>query len=214
MLETNTILKLKNVIPDSVLEQIPDTAAKFNINSPLRLAHFLAQCAHESGSFKRVRENLNYSETRMLEIFKSDFDVNHDRILSTKEKEKAKSLVGHPDKIANFVYANQNGNGSEASGDGYKYAGKGFIMLTGRKNYAEFDKLVEDNIIANPDLVATKYPLMSAAYFFQKNSLWSICDKGATDVVVTSLTKRVNGGTYGLAERIKYFNKFYKILVG
>ena len=214
MLETNTILKLKNVIPDSVLEQIPDTAAKFNINSPLRLAHFLAQCAHESGSFKRVKENLNYSETRMLEIFKSDFDVNHDRILSTKEKEKAKSLVGHPDKIANFVYANQNGNGSEASGDGYKYAGKGYIMLTGRKNYAEFDKLVEDNIIANPDLVATKYPLMSAAYFFQKNSLWSICDKGATDMVVTSLTKRVNGGTYGLAERIKYFNKFYKILVG
>lgn len=214
MLETNTILKLKNVIPDSVLEQIPDTAAKFNINSPLRLAHFLAQCAHESGSFKRVRENLNYSETRMLEIFKSDFDANHDRILSTKEKEKAKALVGHPDKIANFVYANQNGNGSEASGDGYKYAGKGYIMLTGRKNYADFDKLVEDNIITNPELVATKYPLMSAAYFFQKNALWSICDKGATNMIVTTLTKRVNGGTYGLAERIKFFNKFYKILVG
>lgn len=214
MLDTNTILKLKNVIPDNVLEQIPDTAAKFNINTPLRLAHFLAQCAHESGNFKRIKENLNYSENRMLEIFKYDFDANHDKILSSKEKEKAKTLVGHPDKIANFVYANQNGNGSEASGDGYKYAGKGYIMLTGRKNYADFDKFVEDNIVVTPDLVATKYPLMSAAYFFQKNCLWTICDKGNSELIVTALTKRVNGGIYGLAERIKYFNKFYKILVG
>jgi putative chitinase len=104
------------------------------------------------------------------------------------------------------------GNGNEASGEGFKFRGRGFIQLTGKSNYMAFDKTVDDDIIANPDLVATKYPLASAAFFFQKNSLWSICDQGATDQVVTSVTKRVNGGTIGLADRIKHFKEYWALL--
>lgn len=204
--------KLKGHIPDAVLQQIPDTAAKFNITTPLRLAHFLAQCMHESGGFKVVKENLNYSEDRMLQIFKSDFDTNHDKVLSESEKKKAKELAGHPDKIANFVYANQNGNGNEASGDGYLFCGRGYIQLTGRSNYASFDKLVTEDLMTEPGLVATKYPLMSAAFYFDSRKLWAICDKGDTHAVVTEVTKRVNGGTYGLEERKKYFKQFYALL--
>lgn len=204
--------KLKGHIPDAVLEQIPDTAAKFNITTELRLAHFLAQCAHESGGFKVVKENLNYSEGRMLVIFKSDFDTNHDRVLSESEKKKAKDLAHNPEKIANFVYANQNGNGNEASGDGYKYCGRGYIQLTGKVNYAAFNKLVKEDIMTEPGLVATKYPLMSAAFYFNNRKLWDICDQGATSAVVKAVTLKVNGGTNGLTERLKYFQVFYNLL--
>ena len=110
------------------------------------------------------------------------------------------------------MYANQNGNGNEASGDGYKYCGRGYIQLTGKTNYAAFDKLVADDILASPGLVATKYPLMSAAFFFNTNGLWTICDKGSDDATVTSVSKRVNGGTIGLNERLKNFKKIYALL--
>jgi putative chitinase len=204
--------KLKGHIPDSVILQIPETSKKFNITTPLRLAHFLSQCGHESGGFTIVKENLNYSVDRMISIFKHDFDTNKDRIISESEKQKAKSLVGSPDKIGNFVYANQNGNGNEASGDGSKYKGRGYIQLTGKINYASFSKFIGEDCISNPDLVATKYPLASAAFFFDSNKLWSICDKGFDDATVTALTKRVNGGTIGLPDRIKHFKEFYNLL--
>ena len=203
---------LRGIVPDSVISQIPDTAKRFNITTPLRLAHFLAQCAHESGHFKAVSENLNYSVDRMVEIFKGDFDKNRDKLISESERAKARSIVGNPVAIGNFVYANQNGNGSESSGDGYKFRGRGYIQLTGRANYQIFDSLVYDDIIANPDLVATKYPLMSAAFFFDRNKLWSICDRGATDAIVKSLTLRVNGGYNGLDDRIQKFKVFYNAL--
>lgn len=212
MIEQKIIDRLKGIIPDTVLAQIPDTCTKFNITTPLRLAHFLSQCAHESAKFTVVKENLNYSAKRMLEIFKSDFDTNHDKWLSPQEKEKVLQLIGHPDRTANFVYANQNGNGNESSGDGYKYSGRGFIQLTGRVNYASFDKLVDDDILSNPGLVATKYPLMSAAFYFNSRGLWTICDKGSDVATITTVTKRVNGGTYGLDERIAYFNKYWNLL--
>jgi len=212
MAETLKIDKLKGIIPDSVLAEIPITAEKFNITTNLRLAHFLSQCAHESGGFSVVKENLNYSEDRMVQIFKHDFDVNHDKVISDSEKKKAKELAGQPDKIGNFVYANQNGNGNEASGDGYKYSGRGYIQLTGRVNYAEFDKLVTEDIMESPGLVATKYPLSSAAFYFSKNNLWKICDQGATNNVVIQLTKRINGGTIGLDDRLARFKKYYDIL--
>jgi len=104
------------------------------------------------------------------------------------------------------------GNGDEASGDGWKYKGAGFIQLTGKANHQAFDKTVDDDIMANPSLVATKYPLASAAWFFDSNKLWSICDKGADDATVTAVTKRVNGGTIGLADRIKHFKEYYNLL--
>ena len=104
------------------------------------------------------------------------------------------------------------GNGNQASGEGYKFRGRGFIQLTGKENYTSFDKVVEDDILANPDLVATKYPLLSAAWFFHKNKLNEISAKGDTEAVVTSVTKRVNGGTIGLSHRIQEFKKFYTLL--
>jgi putative chitinase len=104
------------------------------------------------------------------------------------------------------------GNGPESTKEGYKFRGRGYIQLTGKDNYTAFDKFVDDDILGNPDLVATKYPLMSAAWFFNKNGLWSICDKGADDATVTLVTKRVNGGTIGLADRIKHFKEYYALL--
>ena len=194
---------LKGHIPDAVIVQIPDTAARFGITTPLRLAHFLAQCGHESGGFKAVRENLNYSAKGLMSIFKKYFST---ATLATAYERQ-------PEKIANRVYASRMGNGAETSGDGYKFRGRGYIQLTGKENYTRFDATVPENIVAEPDLVATKYPLASAAFFFNSNKLWSICDKGATPEVVTAVTKRVNGGTIGLADRVKHFNEYYKLLV-
>lgn len=204
--------KLKGHIPDSVIAQIPSVAVAFGITTNLRLAHFLSQCGHESGGFKVVTENLNYRLDPLVSIFKHDFDTNRDKVISVNEKAKATSLIGHPDKIANFVYANQNGNGNEASGDGWRFRGRGYIQLTGRGNYKSFTKFIGEDVISNPDLVATKYPLASAAFFFNSNKLWTICDKGADKATITAVTKRVNGGTNGLDDRIKHFNEYYNLL--
>jgi putative chitinase len=117
-----------------------------------------------------------------------------------------------PEKIANKVYGNRMGNGNEASGEGWKYRGRGYIQLTGKENYMAFDATVPEDITSNPDLVATKYALASAAFFFKKNSLWGICDQGASDEVIKKLTKRINGGQIGILDRIKHFKEFYHLL--
>lgn len=196
------ISKLKGHIPDSVIAQIPDTAAKFELNTPLRLAHFLAQCGHESGGFKLVKENLNYGAKGLRGIFGKFFPTDA----------KALEYERKPEKIANLVYGNRMGNGPESSGDGFKYCGRGYIQLTGKDNYTSFGKSINENITATPQLVAEKYPLLSAAWFFHKNGLHKIADGGATDAVVTSITKRVNGGVLGLKDRIDHFNQYYKLL--
>lgn len=193
---------LKGHIPQAVIDQIPDTASKFGITNTLRLAHFLAQCGHESGGFKAVRENLNYSAKGLLGIFRKYFtNVN-----------LAQQYERKPEKIANRVYASRMGNGNEASGDGFKFRGRGYIQLTGKDNYSLFDATVPESILTDPELVATKYPLASAAFFFKRNNLWAICDRGASVADVTAVTKRVNGGTIGLPDRIKHFNEYYKLL--
>jgi putative chitinase len=194
--------KLKGHIPDTVLAQIPEVAAKFQINTPLRLAHFLAQCGHESGGFKLVNENLNYSADGLKKIFPKYFT----------QAGLAEQYARQPEKIASRVYGSRMGNGDEASKEGFKFRGRGYIQLTGKSNYTEFDKFVDENILENPDLVATKYPLLSAAWFFHKNGLNTIADKGADDAAVTSVTKRVNGGTIGLPDRIKHFKEYYSLL--
>ena len=195
------IQKLKGHIPDTVLAQIPSVMEKFKIDTPLELAHFLAQCGHESGNFKAVSENLNYSADGLKKIFPKYFPGNLNESYARK-----------PEAIASRVYASRMGNGDEASKEGFKFRGRGYIQLTGKANYAEFDKFVEDDILANPDLVATKYPLLSAAWFFSKNKLNEIASKGTDDATVTAVTKRVNGGTIGLADRIKHFKEFYSLL--
>ncbi len=209
---TSVKQKLKGIVPDSVLAQLDEVCAKFGIDGPRRLSHFLSQCGHESGGFKAVVENLNYSEKGLLTTFRSDFDINKNRVIEAQESIKANKLARNPEAIANFVYANQNGNGNEASGDGWKFRGRGYIQLTGKANYEKFTKFIGEDCVANPDLVATKYPLASAAYFFMSNKLWTICDKGAADSVVLSVTKRVNGGTNGYDDRLARFKKIWSLI--
>jgi putative chitinase len=194
--------KLKGHIPDAVISMIPDTAAKFQINTPLRLAHFLAQCGHESGGFRATQENLNYSAKGLNGIFKKYFPT----------LESALPYERKPEKIANKVYANRMANGTEASGDGYKFRGRGYIQLTGKDNYTRFGAAIGENITSNPDVVSGKYALLSAAWFWSNNGLNKLADGGATDATVTSITKRVNGGTIGLADRIKHFKEYYHLL--
>lgn len=192
---------LKGHIPDSVIAQIPDTAAKFNITNPLRLAHFLAQCGHESGGFRAVSENLNYSAKGLVGTFPKYFN-----------SATAAQYERKPEMIASRVYGGRMGNGDESTKEGYKFRGRGYIQLTGKSNYTNFAKFIGEDTVSNPDLVATKYPLASAAFFFDSNKLWSICDKGADTATVTAVTKRVNGGTIGLDDRIKHFNEYYALL--
>jgi putative chitinase len=194
--------KLKGHVPDTVIAQIPGVMSKFEINTPLRLAHFLAQCGHESGGFRLTKENLNYSAKGLMGIFKKYFP----------NEALAKQYERKPEKIANKVYGGRMGNGAEATGDGAKYCGRGYIQLTGKDNYTAFGKSINEDIAANPTWVAEKYALLSAAWFFSKNGLHKLADGGATDAVVTSITKRVNGGTIGLPDRIKHFKEYYHLL--
>jgi putative chitinase len=197
-------LKLENLkghIPDAVIAQIPETAQKFNITNPLRLAHFLAQCGHESAGFKAIQENLNYSADGLKKIFPKYFPGN-----------LAEGYARNPEKIASKVYGGRMGNGDETTKEGFKFRGRGYIQLTGKDNYTRFGKFIGEDTVANPDLVATKYPLASAAFFFDSNKLWEICDRGADDATVTAVTKRVNGGTIGLPDRIKHFKEYFALL--
>ena len=194
--------KLKGHIPDAVIAMIPAVAQKFQIDSALRLAHFLAQCGHESGGFRLTKENLNYSAKGLNGIFKKYFPT----------LESALPYERKPEKIANKVYGGRMGNGPEASGDGAKFCGRGYIQLTGKDNYTAFGKSIGEDVCANPQVVAEKYALLSAAWFFNKNGLHKMADGGATDTVVTSITKRVNGGTIGLPDRIKHFKEYYNLL--
>ena len=192
---------LAGKLPAAVIAQIPDTASEFGITTNLRLAHFLAQCALESMGFTATVENLNYRAARLMEVFPKYF-----RGVDTA------AYANNPQKIGNRVYANRMGNGDEASGDGFKFRGRGYIQLTGKNNYTSFSKFVGEDCVANPDLVATKYPLASAAFYFNSNNIWSICDQGASDATVTKVTKAVNGGTHGLSERLQNFKRFMQAL--
>jgi putative chitinase len=193
--------KLKGHIPDSVIAQIPETAIKFNITNNLRLAHFLAQCGHESGGFKVFQENLNYSVDGLKKIFPKYFPGN-----------LSESYAKQPEKIASKVYGGRMGNGDESTKEGYKFRGRGALQTTGKENYKKLGDFLGIDLISNPDLVATKYQLASAAFFFESNKLWSICDKGADVATVTAVTKRVNGGVIGINDRIKHFNEYYSLL--
>jgi putative chitinase len=156
--------------------------------TPVQAAHFFAQTAHESGNFKAFSENLNYSEDGLLRVFPKYFDVI-----------KARQYSRQPERIANRVYANRMGNGDEASGDGWRYKGRGALQLTGKSNYKDFADWLGKSI--DPNNVADEYAFDSAKYFFDKNKLWSVCDKGIDDATILALTKRINGGTHGLDDR-------------
>jgi len=168
--------------------------------TPLRAAHFFGQTSHETGEFLIFIENLNYSVSGLKNIFGKYFPGN-----------LAEQYARQPEKIANRVYANRMGNGGEASGDGWRYRGRGALQLTGRENYSAFSRyLNKPEILTNPDLVATEYAFESALFFFDRNKLWDICDKGIDKNTILLLTRRINGGTNGLADREAKTIKYYR----
>ena len=168
-----------------------------------QLAHILGQCHHESGGFTADTENLNYGVKGLMSIFKKYFPTE---ALALQYERK-------PEKIANKVYASRMGNGDEASGDGWKFRGRGALQLTGKDNYKAFTTFIKEDCIANPDLVKGKYFLESALFFFNKNGLLPLATTVTTDSI-TKISKRVNGGTHGLEDRIVQTNKFYKQIKG
>lgn len=197
---------LKGHVPGSVISELEEFGIKFGCNTNLRLCHFISQCAHESINFTALRENMNYSEKRLLEVFPKYFDETNVIYYARK-----------PEKIANRVYASRMGNRNEKSGDGWRFRAAGFLGLTGAKNFLAFGKSVEQDFIKNPDKVATHYALTSALWFFQSNYLWKICDLRPTedltmDEIVEKLTRKINGGLNGIVDRKRLFKKFARIL--
>jgi len=201
-----TLEQLKQIVPgnpyiehwhEALCEVLPD----YDIDTPHRIAAFLAQCAHESGGFKAIKENLNYRPATLVTLFKKYFDL-----------ETATRYCAMPDKqaaIANRIYANRMGNGPEESGDGYKYCGRGLIQLTGKDNYSRYAQSLEISVEeASEHLTTFEGCVQSAAWFWEANNLNQYADKG--DILM--LTKRINGGTIGLEDRIKHYNHACHVL--
>lgn len=197
--------QMKTVLPmmnwdkaQSYISHITTVLPKFGIDTPLRKAHFLAQVAHESGGLKYSAENLNYSAQGLRSVFGKYFKTN----------EIAAAYARQPEKIANKVYADRMGNGNEASGDGWKYRGRGLIQLTGKENYKQFAQDYGVDCVNNPDLLLQpEWALASAGWFWQKRNLSAFADKD--DIVM--ITKRINGGINGLNDRQQYLDSFKRI---
>lgn len=194
------IQKLYLKLPKKVCDELADVIKSYKIDNNYRLSHFLAQCGHESNNFNVAIENLNYSEQGLLKVFPRYFD-----------KITSKYYAKRPELIANMVYSNRMGNTEK--GDGWKYIGRGYIQLTGKNNYKAFGDYISINLVQQPDLVATKYALSSAAWYFEKKKLWSICDEGIEIETIKKLTYLINGGYNGLDDRISKTNVFYKLLL-
>jgi putative chitinase len=170
--------------------------------TPAATAHFFGQTGHETGGFITFTENLNYSAKGLDNTFGKYFP---DKLED--------SYARQPIKIASRVYANRMGNGNEASQDGWKFRGRGAIQTTGKANYKAFsDSIKKPEIMINPDLVATEYSFESAIFFFTKNKLWDIANKGVTDATILAITKKINGGTNGLEDRVSLTKRYYKWL--
>ena len=168
--------------------------------SPARAAHFFGQTAHETGGFKAFSENLNYNAAALASMWKKYFPTLNE----------ANAYGRNPQKIANRIYANRMGNGPESSGDGWRYRGRGALQLTGKDNYAAFAKYCNrPDVMSNPDIVATELAFESAMFFFERNKLWAICDQGIKDSAILALTKKINGGTHGLADRTEKTKKYF-----
>lgn len=174
-------------------------AANYFKITPVRAAHFFGQTAHETGGYTLFTENLNYSATGLKSVFGKYFPDN------------LSELYAHqPHKIGARVYANRMGNGDEASGEGYKFCGRGALQTTGKENYQAFaDSIAKPEIMENPTLVASDFSFEAAIFFFNKNKLWVIADKGVNDAAILEITKRINGGTNGLDDRMSLTKRYY-----
>lgn len=187
----------KNI--DALHPYLVSAMEEFGINTPLRVAHFLAQIAVESNQLNAYVENLNYSAERLLEVFPKYFN-----------KSNVKMYARNPERIGCRVYANRMGNGSESSGDGYRYRGRGLIQLTGREMYARYKAYCGFDVLAKPDLLSQpKGACRSACWFWHINNLNALADKDS----VTSITKKINGGTNGLKMRQEFLNKAKSVLL-
>lgn len=178
-------------------EILPD----YDINAPKRIAAFLAQCAHESGGFTAIKENLNYRPQTLVTLFKKYFDLDTaTRYCALPNKQEA---------IANRIYASRMGNGDEASGDGYRYCGRGLIQLTGKDNYTRYAQSTEQTVEeASEHLTTFEGCVQSAAWFWEANNLNQYADSGD----ILTMTKRINGGTIGLADRVEHYNHACQVL--
>ena len=180
---------------DALCQILPD----YEIDTPQRMAAFLAQTAHESGGYRAIKENLNYRAVTLRKVFPKYFPTD----------ESAAQYAGKPEMIANKVYGNRMGNGDESSGDGYRYCGRGLIQLTGKDNYTRYAQSLEISVEeASEHLTTFEGCVQSAAWFWENNNLNQWADKGD----ILTLTKRINGGTIGLEDRIKHYNHAVHVL--
>jgi putative chitinase len=196
--------QLSQMIPgnpylDNWLSALNEILPEYEINTPQRVAAFVAQCAHESGNFRMLKENLNYRAVTLRKIFPKYFPTD----------EMAAQYAGKQEMIANRVYGGRMGNGDEASGDGFRYCGRGLIQLTGKDNYSWFAASLEMPVEEVPEYLATfEGAVQSACWFWETNNLNQWADKGD----ILTLTKRINGGTIGLEDRIKHYNHALHVL--
>jgi putative chitinase len=198
--------QLKQILPNNqhteqwhqaLVQLLPE----YNINTPERIAAFLAQCAHESGNFEAIQENLNYRAESLQKTFAKYFPT----------PELAQQYAKQPERIANRVYADRMGNGSESSGDGYRYCGRGLIQLTGKNNYQAFADSMECNLEQVVEYLATfEGAVQSACWFWETNNLNELADVGD----IKAMTKRINGGYIGLEDRQHHYEKIKEILCG
>lgn len=181
------------------LKPLEDTFAKYDISTPKRQAAFIGQCAHESANFTKLEENLNYKPERLMQVWPSRFP----------DLPTAMKYAHDPIKLANKVYANRMGNGSEESGDGAKYHGRGLIQLTGKELYGNCGSNIGVDLLSNPGLLTTpEYAALSAGWFWNKKGLNALADAGDFE----TMTKRINGGTLGLDDRKAKIAKALSVL--
>lgn len=202
-----TLQQLKQLLPKNpyvehwhhALEQLlPD----YDINTPKRIAAFVAQCAHESGGFTAIKENLNYKAPTLRKLFSKYFPNDEIAVLYASKPNKQEA-------IANRIYASRMGNGDEASGDGYRYCGRGLIQLTGKTNYQNFADSLEMRVEDVPEYLATfEGAAQSACWFWEANNLNRFADVGD----IKGLTKAINGGYIGLEDRIKHYEHALHVL--
>ena len=186
-------------IGEQWVDPLNETFSRFDISNPVRQASFIGQASHESGNFKTLEENLFYRAETLMRVWPKRFP----------SLEFARQYEKNPKKIANSVYSSRMGNRDEASGDGYRFRGRGLFQLTGHSNYFHAGKALGEDFVMNPDLVATpKYATLTAAFFWQTHKLNQYAD--SRDFL--TMTKRINGGTIGLADREKHINHALEVL--
>jgi len=187
------------LVPNHLIDITSSVFDLYKINTVERCSHFLTQVIHESMRFRVKEENLKYSKEGLLFVFKKYFD-----------EKTAKEYEFKPEKIANRVYANRLGNGDEASGDGWKYRGRGFIQITGKANYEAITKDLHVDYLNNPDLLLDdNHAMISAGWFWNKNNLNLLADQGVDNDTIVKVTRRVNGGSNGLSDRLKIFHEVF-----